>query len=401
MAWINFDNGDGGGDIRGKINAFLTTVDTFLTGNNQYTDAAVATVSTIPALTTRVTQNETDVGNNTASISTNAGRLTLVEGDVATCKAPPSTEYVPQTTLLPYKEGQLQYFSPEGTFVADGPTGNRLTLGHTMHLHVINNSGADILPGKAVRVNGVSGGTVQVVLAKADAYATSTIMGITSETILNGASGAVITNGEIFGIDTSALPVGVPLYLSDTVAGDLTAVAPDIACQAGGVIVSDALTGKFRVERINQTSLPTSIVGIKEATVPTAISATLLTYTPVTNYLYIDEVIGTGVLTAGTVQAAGTGLYRANINFNLAFDNVGGDGKKEVWWAIRDTGTNALIEEVKGFLLKDAETLSFSSGSLINLEQGHNYRVEIKAELALDALIFTQSSFDIESVHIR
>lgn len=45
MAWINFDNGEGGGSIRSKLNTFLTTVDNFLTDNNKYTAIAIASLA--------------------------------------------------------------------------------------------------------------------------------------------------------------------------------------------------------------------------------------------------------------------------------------------------------------------------------------------------------------------
>ena len=60
-----------------------------------------------------------------------------------------------------------------------------------------------------------------------------------------------------------------------------------------------------------------------------------------------------------------------------------------------------MLEEIKGFILKDAETYNFNANSLVDLIAGHTYGLELRSEIALTNLVFTQSNFDLESVHIR
>lgn len=89
-----------------------------------------------------------------------------------------------------------------------------------------NISGATIMNGQVVRIVGSTGQALTVELADASAESTSAgTFGVVTETIANNASGYVTLFGLVRGINTSGIPEGALLYLSET-AGAFTHVAP-------------------------------------------------------------------------------------------------------------------------------------------------------------------------------
>lgn len=95
-----------------------------------------------------------------------------------------------------------------------------------------NATGSALLNGRAVYISGATGNRPTLALARADLAATSgsTIGLVTSEpSIANNSDGFATTIGMVRNIDTSAFTDGAAVYLSDSVAGGLTATAPTAA----------------------------------------------------------------------------------------------------------------------------------------------------------------------------
>lgn len=91
---------------------------------------------------------------------------------------------------------------------------------------VRNNSGSSIAKGTAVYVSGSSGTTVTVAPADASAEATAaTTLGLAQDTIAHNANGLVVTEGELSGLNTSALTEGQLVFLSETT-GAITSTRP-------------------------------------------------------------------------------------------------------------------------------------------------------------------------------
>lgn len=91
---------------------------------------------------------------------------------------------------------------------------------------VRNNSGSSIAKGTAVYVSGSSGTTVTVAPADASAEATAaTTLGLAHDTIAHNANGLVVTEGELSGLNTSALTEGQLVFLSETT-GAITSTRP-------------------------------------------------------------------------------------------------------------------------------------------------------------------------------
>ena len=84
-----------------------------------------------------------------------------------------------------------------------------------------NNSGVEILAGSVVYQTGFSNPeqVPTVALASAALLTTSIVFGMANETIIAGAIGTVVVNGDYSPIDTSSFLVGDVVYLSNTLGG--------------------------------------------------------------------------------------------------------------------------------------------------------------------------------------
>ena len=144
-----------------------------------------------------------------AEADTNA----FTDAEKAHLASPDKIQFDPQISAPAFSQGQMYFDDNHKTVVIDGAFEEApIRPGHTQHTHVINNSGAIIEKGMAVRHNGVDAqGRVQVVKAQATSFVNSIIFGVAQHNISNGAEGAIMTFGEITDVDTSGVPAGVPL----------------------------------------------------------------------------------------------------------------------------------------------------------------------------------------------
>ena len=348
---------------------------------NAFTDYEEALVSTIPAIETRTTG---------------------LEAEVVSLASPDAVAFTPQVTQKAYQEGLIYYDKSKESFVGYGSIeGAGVALGHSMHVHCYNNSGATIEKGMAVRYNGVLNGVPLIVKAIATDFINARVLGLVQADILNGTVGGVSSFGELYALDSTAYPTGVPLYLSATIAGTYTDVPPDIVTRIGGSLVSSLTEGVLFVAVINNIHLPSVFGAVRGALTPTNIVADLVNPTPISGFT--DE-NALGLITdkvQGTIQATYTGTYRASINLVMSFDNVAGLGKAEFWLGLRNITTNVLVNEMKGWIPKDGETVAFYPSGLVSLEASSVYRLEIRSEIALTNIEYTLASFDLESVSIR
>jgi len=336
-------------------------------------------------------------GNITGLLSTQ----TDLNDRFITLESPDKTVYNDLSGNEPsYADGQLFY--SEGTLNFRGHYPDvTLQIGREQHIEIINNTGITIFDGQACKHNGIAGSDIQVELALADTFANSRVLGIATMDIPHGQKGILTTFGIVNGIDTLAFIPGIPLYLSDTIPGEFTDIAPNIVSKVGAVIVSNATIGQMFISIENDVQIPTIIGAISDNPTPNSLPNDLVNYTPIQNYdTSLALIIGVNSVT-GTLLTPFDGIYRANVSISISFDNVGNSGKVEIWLAIRDVTDNNLIREIKGFMLKDAETYSFNLNGLVTLEANDEYRLEIKSGIALSNISYSIATFDIESVHIR
>jgi hypothetical protein len=100
-------------------------------------------------------------------------------------------------------------------------------LGQQLVVKARNTSGSTITKGSVVKVVGVAGGFIGINLAQADNDTNSaTSFGIVAEDIADSSNGFVTINGIVHGVNTNAFTEGDILYLSPTVAGEITNVKP-------------------------------------------------------------------------------------------------------------------------------------------------------------------------------
>lgn len=138
-----------------------------------------------------------------------------------------------------------------------------MNLGREMWVRVRNDSGATIANGKVVYINDAQGQLPTIRLARADAEATSRVIGIATHDIENNSNGYVTTSGMVKGLNTSAFQDGDLLFLSAATAGEMTTTtptAPNRAVQVAIVAHAHVSQGKLYCHPENDSVASTGIV---------------------------------------------------------------------------------------------------------------------------------------------
>ena len=124
--------------------------------------------------------------------------------------------------------GELEYNDTQGSLI-QGLKGGNVTnvIGQQIHQRVLNKTGSPLAKGEAVYLQGSQGNRITVAKAIATVDSTSAnTFGIVAESIADNQSGYIITEGLITGLNTNSLTEGAAVYLSPTVAGELTTTKP-------------------------------------------------------------------------------------------------------------------------------------------------------------------------------
>lgn len=148
-------------------------------------------------------------------------------------------------------QGEMSWNTDEETvqLVMDGTT---LHIGQDTFVHARNNTASIITKGTAVYATGTLGASGRITVAPMIADGTIAgrlFIGLTAEDIAIGADGQVCSYGKIRGINTTAYNDGDVLWLSPTVAGQLTATeptAPNLKI-ATAFVIHDATNGTLMV----------------------------------------------------------------------------------------------------------------------------------------------------------
>jgi hypothetical protein len=128
------------------------------------------------------------------------------------------------------------------------PDGTNVQIARDNIFVMRNREGSTVTKGKVVYISGGQGatGTAEFKLARADSTATTPVMGIVMESIINNSYGRVMVAGKLTNFNTNAFSEGDVVYLSASVAGDMTAtspVHPNIAQRLGVIINKHATLG--------------------------------------------------------------------------------------------------------------------------------------------------------------
>lgn len=161
-----------------------------------------------------------------------------------------------------FVSGKLYYDELWRTLSLESGRDVTLQIGQEEWRRVYNNTGSTILNGKAVYTSGVWNGSLPYVatvgLAIANDAAKWQVLGIATQDIADGYYGFISVRGHINGVNTDAWTAGDVLYLSDTVAGDLSNTVPtsgNYKVRVGRVIRKDATEGVINVRIIANSKL--------------------------------------------------------------------------------------------------------------------------------------------------
>jgi hypothetical protein len=222
-------------------------------------------------------------------------------------------------TNIPTAAGSMVWNDTDGTVDLKLKGGNvTLQIGQEQVIRVVNKTATNVnlleANYQAVRVTGAQGQRLKVDLAQAttDVLSAETI-GLVTETINNNQEGFITTSGLIRNIDTTGTlqsetwADGDVLYLSPTVAGQLTKVkptAPNHLVIIGYVIHAHATQGSIFVKVDNGYELDE----LHNVKITTAANGQALTYTSATdiweNKTIIQDSITDGVTTVAPSQNA-------------------------------------------------------------------------------------------------
>lgn len=208
-------------------------------------------------------------------------------------------------------EGQIIIHTVDGSIWADNFATN-------VEQVIKNSTGATLSKGTAVYVSGASGDNVLVSKAQANAEATSSkTLGLLHNDVANGATGQVITEGTLYGFNTSAATVGDPVWLSPTTAGGLVyglankPTVPNHMVYLGVVIRSHAVNGAIYVKVQNGYELDE----LHDVKITNPQPKQVIKRDP-TNQFWLNEAASGGVVVSGTTPvdpSVGDGwFYDAN-----------------------------------------------------------------------------------------
>lgn len=301
--------------------------------------------------------------------------------------------FLPLATAPAHLEGQLFYSQGgKGLVLHTDIPGTSLNIGQESWIRVINSTGATILNGSACKHAGVSGGLPLIALALADTFENSTVLGIATHDIANGAEGFITTHGVVGGLHTGGHPEGLPMYLSPTIPGGYTIVPPAHATQLGGVLVSDAATGSLFVSIINHVQIQKTLGALFTGDILHDISSseqTIVDYLDDINHgLTVDK-------TNGNITLPYNGVYRINGIVDIGFDDIGSQKGKTLALHLYDGISD--VEVAYFGLGKNVEVINCSFNSLFNGVAGRSYSLKVSSDITLTTVDVEIAYFDIVS----
>lgn len=247
-------------------------------------------------------------------------------------------------------EGKLTWNDTDGTLdlILKGENVT-LQVGQEHIVKITNQTGGTISDGQVVYVQGSTGNHLDVGLAQANSYTTSSrTLAIVTETITNNQSGYATVLGLVRDLNTTAFAEGDDLWLSPTVAGQITNVrpmSPNTAIFLGWCVRSHASLGSIfiSIERNGLLGVPSgeglggTVTQLTSRTTPVTIdkvSGAITLFSAVGAITYTSFTVNNSAVEANDVvvvsQKSGTNLYSFDVtavasgSFQLTFRSVNG-----------------------------------------------------------------------------
>ena len=303
----------------------LGTVTSVATGTG-LTGGPITTSGTISFSNSSVgTWAATPSSANLASAMTDeTGSGNLVFSTAPTLNNPTISNYQAFTpsSAPSYVEGEVWYDSSSYALAYyNNTTNNIVHIGQEIQQQVRNSTGSTITKGQVVYISGSTGQIGNIILAQANAYISSQVIGVANQDIPNNTNGWIVTQGTVSNINTSTFTAGNPIYLSATTAGALTQTepsTPNYAVHMGVCLYSNTNNGKIYINPINKSIDTGYIIG----QIAIAQGGTNSTATP----------------TAGTI-AYGTGSAYAFNSVGTTGQVLTSQGTSAPTWTTPTTGT--------------------------------------------------------------
>lgn len=321
----------------------------------------------------------------------------LDSGELTGLKTP-KVDLTPQTVDPQDVEGRMWYGEDQRTLnVKSDVLEATMNVGKELYLDVVNKSGAEILNGRAIYIDGVdlATGKPLVYEAIADILTTSRIAGIATHTIADQAAGLVTTFGKVGGVDTRTFNLAEYLYLSETTPGLYQNDAPDIASRVGYALDQD-LNGSIFIDIENHTSLPLVMAYMNTAAnIPTITDV----FKPIVDYLDHGGVVLEYDPLLGQITVPVDGTYR--VSFTLSMTFTSSTQPRVFQLQLWDLTAGTHVFTIPTTISRDVTAYDFSTGAPFSAFGGHVYEFRVACIADLTGINFQFSTYDIQSIHIR
>lgn len=292
--------------------------------------------------------------------------------------------------------GQV-YYANGKLNVDTAHNGVTLQVGEEQHFEILNNTGVQINDGQVVRYSGVSGSDTNVVLAVADKFENGKGIAVATMAIPNGQKGIVSIYGLVNNINLSAFANGDTVYLSSTVPGGLTTIAPDIITEVGMVFSNSATVGRLFVKPNENVASPVILAELSRGVVEGGIIEAA--YHNIGNFTSVGAIAMDYDAVAGTIDIAYDGKYRMTTNLSFLFDPI---GNAEESFNLRFTGSVQGYQDVKITIPRNSGAVSFFPTFIFDTVVGEVMSLSVGGATAtLTNIVEDIMVFEIESVNIR
>lgn len=183
----------------------------------------------------------------------------------------------PSVATPSYAEGRIYWDSVEHTLVLMTETSSTsIQLGQENVIRGVNKTGVNIADGRVVYISGAQGNRPKISLGQANSENTSYVIGVATQTIIDNQEGYVTCLGIVRGFNTSGFTEGDRLYLSPTVAGEVTNVRPNAPNHAVfiGIALNSTVNGSIFVHPDDGSEL----TELHDVLITTPVNNEVLTY---------------------------------------------------------------------------------------------------------------------------